>query len=118
MEAIFESDGAAVTVTLSAAVVKNQVAVVQGWVGITAAAGANGETIALVTTPREYQFTVPAALAVSKGDVVYLDVTDVTGHTPDSTALYTAAGSNRIRLFKATRAKDANNIVTGILLGN
>jgi hypothetical protein len=35
---------------------------------------------------------------------------------PDDTAYYTASGSNRAALFKATAAKDAANVVTGILL--
>jgi plastocyanin len=111
-----ESDGRAVAVTLSSTVEKNQVIYVQGWLGIANRDGASGATITLNVERREYQFTVPAALTVNKGDTVYVDVTDLTGHIPDDTAYYTASGSNRAALFKATAAKDAANVVTGILL--
>jgi hypothetical protein len=43
-------------------------------------------------------------------------VTDLTGHVPDDSAYYTAPDENRVALFKATAAKDAANVVTGILL--
>ena len=112
-----ESDGKSVTVTLSAALDKNQVAYVEGWLGIANQDGANGEPITLSVDRREYQFTVPAALAVSKGATVYVDVADLTGHIPDDTAYYTAADTGRVALFKATAAKDANNVVTGMLIG-
>ncbi len=112
-----ESDGKSVSVTLSASVDKNQVAYVEGWLGISNDAGENGDTISLSVDRREYQFSVPAALAVSKGATVYVDVTDLTGHIPDDTAYYTATGSNRVALFKATAAKDGNNVVTGVLIG-
>ncbi len=112
-----ESDGKSVTVTLSASVDKNQVAYVQGWLGISNDAGESGDTISLSVDRREYQFSVPSTLAVSKGATVYVDVTDLTGHIPDDTAYYTATGSNRVALFKATAAKDGNNVVTGMLIG-
>lgn len=111
-----ESDGKAVEVTLTATVEKDQVAYVDGFLGLVTLAGVSGENTNLTIDDREYQFTVPASLSVAKGAIVYVDVTDLTGHTPDDTAYYTASGSNRIRLFKATAAKDANNMVTGILL--
>lgn len=111
-----ESDGKAVEVSLTATVEKDQVAYVDGFLGLVTLAGVSGEKTNLTIDDREYQFTVPASLSVAKGAIVYVDVTDLTGHTPDDTAYYTASGSNRIRLFKATAAKDANNMVTGILL--
>lgn len=112
-----ESDGKAVAVTLSAAVDKDQVAYVEGWLGIANQDGESGDVITLAVDRREYQFTVPATLSVSKGATVYVDVTDLTGHIPDDTAYYTAADTNRVALFKATAAKDANNVVTGVLIG-
>jgi plastocyanin len=113
-----ESDGKAVNVDLTATVIHNQVAYAQGWLGITNEAAESGDTIALTVDEREYQWPVPDALTVNKGDTVYVDVTNLTGHTPDSDAYYTAAGSNRIKLFKATAAKDTsrgagNHFVTG-----
>lgn len=109
-----ESDGKAVNVDLLYSVEGNQLAVVDGWAGITGESGDSGDTIALDISSVERQWEVPASLSVSKGDTVYLEVADVTGHTPDSTAYSTSSGAGKIKLFKATAAKDANNVVTGI----
>ena len=111
-----ESDGKSVAVTLSTSVDKNQVAYVQGWLGIANQDGVNGDVITLSVDRREYQFTVPSGLAVSKGATVYVDVTDLTGHIPDDTAYYTTADTDRVALFKATAAKDGNNVVRGVLI--
>lgn len=111
-----ESDGKAVNVDLTATVKKGQIAVVEGWVGVTGASGDSGDSVALATDDREYQLTVPAGLSVAKGAIVYLEVADVTGHTPDDTAYSTSAGAGKVALIKATAAKDANNVVTGRML--
>jgi len=111
-----ESDGKSVQVDLLYSVAARQVAVVDGFLGITAEAGESGETIALLVEHAEYQFTVPSSLSVSKGDIVYIEVADVTGHTPDSTAYSTSAGSGKVALFRATADKDANHVVTGIVI--
>lgn len=112
-----ESDGKSVQVALTATVTKDQVAYVQGFLGLVTKAGVSGENTNLNIDDREYQFTVPSGLSVSKGNIVYVDVTDLTGHTPDDSAYSTTAGSNKIRLFKATSDKDATtHMVTGILL--
>ena len=111
-----ESDGKAVNVLLTSTVGKSQVAVVEGWLGIAQSSGNSGDYIALAVDEREYQITVPATLAVSKGDIIYIEVADVTGHIPDDSAYGTAAGAGKIAFVKATADKDANNIVTGIML--
>jgi len=116
--AVFESDGKAVNVDLLYEVDKGAVIVADGWLGLAGAAGDSGDTIALVADNREYQFKVPAGLSVSKGDIVYLEVADVTGHYPDDEAYTTSAGAGKIAFFKATADKDANNIVTGIMLAH
>ncbi len=112
-----ESDGKAVNVNLLYSVDALQVAVVDDWLGVTMEAGDSGDTIALEIAGIERQFEVPASLAVAKGAIVYVEVADVTGHTPDSTAYSTSAGAGKVAFFKATAAKDANNVVTGIMLG-
>ena len=117
-DTLFESDGKAVNVTLTATVAKGQVMVCEGWLGIAGENGISGETIALICDDREYQFLVPAALAVAKGDIVYVTLATVTGHTPQDAAYVTAAGAGVVALFKATAAKDANNMVTGIMLAH
>lgn len=111
-----ESDGKSVEVQLTATVVANQVAVVDGWLGVTARAGDSGDYIALTVDQREYQFVVPASLSVAKGDVVYIEVADLTGHTPDDSAYSTTSGAGKRAFFRATAAKDSNNVVTGIML--
>lgn len=111
-----ESDGNSVTVSLTAAVLANQVAYVDGWLGITSRSGSSGESVALRVEDREFQFTVPSGLTVAKGDTVYITVATVTNHVPDDAAYTTSSGAGKKALFKATAAKDANNVVTGILL--
>jgi uncharacterized protein DUF2190 len=111
-----ESDGKSVTVQLSATVAANRVAVVQGWLGISAGSGNSGEYIALNADGREYQVVVPSGLSVAKGDIVYITVATVTGHYPDDAAYTTTSGAGKTPLIKATAAKDANNVVTGILI--
>lgn len=117
-DTFFESDGKAVNVDLLYEVSKGQLAVVDGWLGIAGADGESGDQIALIVDDREYQFEVPANLSVSKGDIVYIEVADLTGHDVDATAYGTTAGAGKVALFKATSDKDTNNIVTGIMLAH
>lgn len=111
-----ESDGRSVTIDLSYTVVARQPAFGGGWLGITVGAGDSGEQVALEIFG-EYQFKVPSGLSVAAGEIVRIDTTDLTGHTPDDTAYNKNAESSTNRnFFRATSAKDSNNIVTGILL--
>jgi hypothetical protein len=114
----FESDGKAVNVALTSAVVKDAVIVAEGWLGIAGSDGASGETIALIADDREYQFKVPSGLTVNKGDIVYITIATITGHYPDDEAYVTSGGAGKLAFFKATAAKDSNNIVTGIMLAH
>lgn len=114
----FESDGLAVNVSLLYTVNKDAVIYVEGWLGTAGEDGDSGETIALIADDREHQFTVPAGLAVAKGAIVYITVATVTGHYPDDEAYTTSAGAGKLAFFKATAAKDANNIVTGIMIAH
>lgn len=112
----FESDGKAVNVTLTNTVAKGAVIVVSGWVGLAGSDGDSDDTIALIADDREYQFKVPAGLSVAKGAIVYITVATLTGHYPDDEAYTTSSGAGKVAFFKATAAKDSNNIVTGIML--
>lgn len=111
-----ESDGKSVTVRAGATVVANQVAVIEGWLGIAVRNASSGDYVALRVDQQEYQFVVPSGLSVAKGDVVYIEVADLTGHTPDDTAYSTTSGAGKRAFFRATAAKDSNNVVTGIML--
>jgi len=117
-KAWFESDGKSVNVDLLYTVVKGAVIYADGWLGLAAADGVSGDSIAEIVDDREYQFKVPAGLSVDKGDIVYITVATVTGHYPDDEAYGTSAGAGKIAFFKATAAKDANNIVTGVMLAH
>lgn len=114
----FESDGKAVNVLVTAEVAKGSLIVAEGWLGIAGGDAASGESVALIVDDREYQFAVPAGLSVAKGAIVYITVATITDHYPDDEAYTTSAGAGNIALFKATADKDANNIVTGIMLAH
>lgn len=114
----FESDGKAVDVGLVATVVKGAVIYAQGWLGLAGGDGVSGDTIALVADDREYQFKVPAGLAVSKGLIVYITVATTTGNYPDDEAYTTSSGAGKWAFFKATADKDSNNIVTGVMIAH
>ena len=111
-----ESDGKAVNVTLTATVKKDQLVVVEGWVGIAGSDGVSGEQIALSVDNREYQITVPAALAVAKGAIIYITLASIVGHTIQDAGYVTAPAAGTVAVFKATSAKDANQVVTGIMI--
>lgn len=114
----FNGDGKAVNVTLTAAVAKGAVIYAEGWLGLAGSKGAIGEQVALICDDREYQFKVPAGLAVAKGDIIYITVATRTGHYPDDEAYTKAAAAGAIAFFKATSAKDAGNMVKGIMLAH
>jgi predicted RecA/RadA family phage recombinase len=116
-ETVFDNDGKSVTVPATATVAAGDVVYISGWLGIAEDDVDSGEDVAVTVDMRAYQFEVPAGLSVSAGNTVWIDVTDLTGHKPDSSAYYVASGSNRIRLFRAIEDKDANNVVTGVLIG-
>lgn len=115
-DTFFESDGKAVNVDLLYTVEAGEVAVVDSWLGIAGGRGDSGDSIALAVDDREYQVVVPSGLSVSKGAIIYIEIADVTGHTPDDTAYGTSAGSGKLAFIKATAAKDSNNVVTGIMI--
>lgn len=117
-QAYLESDGKAVNVSLTAAVIAGAVTYAEGWLGVAGGDGASGDTIALAVDDREYQFKVPAGLSVSKGTIVYITVATTTGHYPDDEAYTTSSGAGKWAFFKATAAKDSNNIVTGIMIAH
>jgi plastocyanin len=111
-----ESDGKSIHVDLTATVVAKQVAYVDGWAGITVTGGDSGETVALNIERQEYQVEVPSGLTVNKGDTIYLDTDEVTGHTPNDAAYTTTSSGTTVPFLKATSDKDANDVVTGILI--
>lgn len=112
-----ESDGKSVEVDLLYDVEKGQLVVVDGWLGIANASGNSGSPITLSVDGREYQLTVPAALNVAKGDVIFVELADVTGHKPDDSAYSKSAGAGKVAAFKATMDQNTDNVVTAVMLG-
>lgn len=114
----FDNDGLSVNVTLTAAVFKDQLVFVQGWLGIAASDGAIGDTVALSIDNRAYQLTVPAAYAVTKGQIIYIDSSKLTGHNLQDAAFVAAGGAGIFAAFKAMENKDANNVVIAKMIAS
>lgn len=100
------SDGKAVDVVADKAIEKDKLVVVQGFHGIAMANASSGDEVALEIALREHTAVVPAGLAVAKGALLYLTSAGV---------FSTTASGNRL-VGKATSAKDANNVITFVLL--
>jgi hypothetical protein len=111
-----ESDGQAVNVDLLYSVDKDDVAYVDGWLGVAGNDGDSGDTIALDISCIERQIVLPASTNPSKGDIIYIEVADCTGHIPDDTAYGTSAGEGKVAFCKITAIKDDNNVATAIIL--
>jgi hypothetical protein len=61
---------------------------------------------------------VPVGLTATKGMILYITIATITGHYPDDEAYTTTAGAGKLAFMKLTSSKDANNIVTGIMLAH
>lgn len=100
------SDGKAVDVVVSATVTKGVPIVAEGWHGIPMADAVSGETVALEVATREHELTVDSSVVAAKGDILYLT----------SAGVIDDSSSGNRPFLKVTVAKDANNVVWGILL--
>lgn len=111
------TDGKAIPVTLSSAVSNGDLIYVSGWLGIANDDGVSGATIGMTIEDFEYVFHVGSGINPQKGNIVYIDTTQLTGHLPTLAGYSLSSGSNLIRAFKATKNKDSNNYVRGRFLG-
>lgn len=100
------SDGNAVDVTADRAVTKGDPVVFEGFHGIAMQDAASGDELALEVSLREHEISVPGSVTAAKGDVLYI--------TDAGTVTNTSSGNRAF--FKVTQAKDANNVVWGLLL--
>lgn len=116
----FESDGKSVNVDLLYTVPGDSIAYIDGFLGIAVGDGESGDVLALNIDRREYQFEIPDTISPVQGDTIYIEVADLTGHTPDSTAYSTSSGVGKKALCRCTSDyfTGANGVrtVTGILL--
>lgn len=107
-----DSYGQSVTVSLTATVEgANQLVFVGGWLGFATESGDSGENVNLNIERAKWQIEVPAAFDPAVGAEVYIDTSEVTGHTLNDAAFTTTATSN-YKLGRVVEAKDANNVLT------
>ena len=117
-EAPYYSDGQSVTLDITATVITSQVAVISGWLGVTNGSGDSGTTIALDIGLVERQMIVPSTFDPSVGDIIYITIATITGHTPDDAAYTNTAGAGKIALGKVTVAKNDDDVLEYITLPN
>lgn len=113
----FDNAGNSVEVSLTSTVGKDVLAYVDGWLGITNGSGDSGDETTLSVDDRAYQIILPSGFAGERGDKVYIDVTDLTGHIPDSTAYSKTAGANKVLLGKLTTDQDTNDMAVVNMVG-
>lgn len=110
-----ESDGKSVTLTATADVIAKRLAIINGWVGVATRTVESGDMVSLDISTREYQLQVPAAFNPAVGAIIWINPADITGHNIDDTSYTTTAADGLIALMKVTQAKNASNVLTGIL---
>lgn len=104
--ALRRADGFSVDVALSYEVDTGDIVVVQDWLGIVPRDAESGDSIALNVENAEFDMILPTSLSLGIGDEVYVEVADVTGHRPDSTAYSTSSGAGKRKLGRCTTAQD------------
>lgn len=97
--AAYDQDDGAVTLATTADISGDSVAVISGIVGIAQQDSESGDTVALALRGA-YIIEIPDSLSAAVGNTLFVDITNLTGHTPDSDAYYLASGSNRVELLK------------------
>lgn len=107
MAETFRSDGKAVDVTATTTVTKGDAVRIDGFNGIAMQDAVSGETIALEIATREHEINIGAGVTGALGAVIYMT---------SAGALTNTVGSNT-PFCKVTKAKDANNYVWAVLLG-
>lgn len=100
------TDGNSVDVTVTSTVAEGDLAFVENWMGVVPRAAESGETVALNIENAEFDVILPTSLSLSKGDEVHVDVTDLTGHIPDSTAYATSSGADTRYLGRCKTDQD------------
>jgi len=102
------TDGAAVDVSFAGATPQEKGTpwYQDGFFGILMAAASSGDTVSLEVAQRVHEITVEAEVTAAKGDVLYIN---------KSTRAITNTNTD-VPFMRVVKAKDANNIVWGILL--
>lgn len=77
-----------------------------GFFGILMAAASSGDTVSMEVAQRVHEITVGAGITAAKGDILYMNKT---------TRAITNTDTD-VPFMRVVKAKDANNIVWGLLL--
>lgn len=99
-------NGNTVNVVATATINEGDLAYVGGWLGVVPRETDSGEQVALNIEYAEFDMLLPVGLNLSQGDEVFVDITDLTGNTPDDSAYYTATDTDRIKLGRCTTDQD------------
>lgn len=100
------SDGKAIDVRATGPVTKDEVVVIDGFHGVAMTDAVSGDELAIEVALREHTANVGGSLAVAKGDLLY----------KTSAGAWSKTATNNRLVAKATSAKDANNVITFVLL--
>jgi hypothetical protein len=107
-----ESDGRAVSLTLTYAVTAGDVCYINGFMGIAMATGIAGDIVAFDIFPDERWLEVPAALNVAIGDEIWIDVPNMgSNHKVPSAAFLKATATNARRFGRCVETESSDNIV-------
>jgi len=87
--------GLSVEIEVTSDIATGELAYVDGFLGFNVRAIESGESGVLDIEPSQWDILLPTALNLSKGNRIYVDVTDLTGHIPDDTAFSTSAGGSK-----------------------
>jgi predicted RecA/RadA family phage recombinase len=102
----FRGDGKSVKVEVSQEILKGDPVYAEGFTGIALGYAGSGEEVAIEVARREHEITVGAGVTANKGDILYIDSSSTITNTDTDEPF-----------MKVTVAKDANNVVRGILIG-
>lgn len=100
------ANGNSIDVTISSAVAEGDLAFIEGWLGFVPRASSSGESVALNIEYAEFDMILPTGLSLSKGDEVWVDTTDLTGHIPDDTAYGSSNGGSDTKLGRCVIDQD------------
>lgn len=103
------SQGTKIEVTFTSAVEDGDLAYADGWLGFVPRDKASGEKANLDIEDAQYDIVLPTALGLSKGDEVFVDITDLTGHIPDDSAYATSSGANTVKLGRCVIDQDGTS---------
>lgn len=104
-----EHDGNSVDVTLQYTITGEQPILVDGIAGFPFESGVSGDVRALRADAAVYSVQLPAGLAVSVGDVIYVTVATVTAHEIPDGAYTITDGAGVVPFLRVLSEKDANN---------